>query len=87
MSSEEVSKFDNAAMKIYFHPTDNSISEDARNISKSNKKIWENKLSKLNTGDCVVNGSLMSSNNKLLTQAKIIHVDSINDYSVKKFEE
>lgn len=87
MSSEEISKFDNAAMKIYFHPTDNSISEDARNISKSNKKIWESKLSKLNKGDCVVNGSLMSSNNRLLTQAKIIHVDSINDYSIKKFEE
>ena len=85
MSSEEISKFDNAAMKIYFHPTDNSISDDAKNISKNDKNYWENKLSKLNKGECIVSGQLMSQRGeKLVSGSKVIKVDQIEDYSNNK---
>lgn len=81
MSSEEISKFDNAAMKIYFHPTDNSISDAAKNISKKDKSDWETELSKLNKGECIVNGPLLNTKGELATQSKVIHVDQIKDYS------
>lgn len=60
MKTEEINTLGNASEKIYFHPTDNSISDVASNLTKdsSAKKHWEQKLSKLNKGQCIVHGHL-----------------------------
>jgi len=60
MKTEEINTLENASEKIYFHPTDNSISDVASNLTKdsTDKKYWEQKLSKLNKGQCIVHGHL-----------------------------
>ncbi len=60
MKTEEINTLENASEKIYFHPTDNSISDIASNLTKdsSEKKYWEQKLTKLNKGQCIVHGHL-----------------------------
>lgn len=60
MKTEEINTIENASEKIYFHPTDNSLSDVANNLTKDNadKKYWEDKLSKLEIGQCIVHGHL-----------------------------
>ena len=76
MKSDEINTLENANEKIYFHPTDNSISDIAAKLSKegSDKKYWEQKLSKLNKGQCIVHGHLRDSDGKVYS-AKPVCVD------------
>ena len=64
---DEINRLENASEKIYFHPNENSISDIAGNLSKDNsdKKMWEQKLSKLNKGQCIVHGHLRDSSGEV----------------------
>ena len=72
--------------KIYFHPTDNSISDIAIKLSKdgSDKKYWEQKLSKLNKGQAIVHGHLRNSDGKVYS-ARPVCVD-ISKIGIDKME-
>lgn len=74
MKSDAIAKLENAEEKFYFHPTDNSISSIAGNLSKDNsqKKLWETRLSKLNKGQCILQGSFKSSSGKSISKEPII---------------
>ena len=76
MKADEINRLENASEKIYFHPTDNSISDIAGNLSKDNtdRKYWEQKLSGLNKGQCIVHGHLRNSLGEVYS-AKPVCVD------------
>jgi len=85
MKSDEINTLENASEKIYFHPTDNSISDIAGNISKDgDKKHWEKKLSKLNKGQCIVHGHLRNSDGDVYS-AEPVCVD-ISEIGMDKIE-
>ena len=86
MKSDEINTLENANEKIYFHPTDNSISDIAIKLSKdgSDKKYWEQKLSKLNKGQAIVHGHLRNSDGKVYS-ARPVCVD-ISKIGIDKME-
>ena len=86
MKSDEINTLENANEKIYFHPTDNSISDIAIKLSKdgSDKKYWEQKLSKLNKGQAIVHGHLRNSDGKIYS-ARPVCVD-ISKIGINKIE-
>ena len=65
MKIDEIAKLENADEKIYFHPTD--VSTIAKDLSKNSedRKRYENELSKLTKGYCIVQGSAIDSEGKL----------------------
>lgn len=78
--SEELDALENVDEKIYFHPTDNSITKIAGILTKDNnrKKDWEKKLTKLTKGQCVVQGEFLNSNDELKSsEPVIVNVDEI----------
>ena len=86
MKSDEINRLENASEKIYFHPNENSISDIAGNLSKDNndKKYWEQKLSQLNKGQCIVHGHLRNSSGDVYS-GKPVCVD-ISRIGIDKFE-
>ena len=80
LKKEELEALDNVDEKIYFHPTDSSISTIAGNLTKdkNDKKFWEKKLSKLNKGQCIVHGELLNHEYELQpSEPVIVNVDPI----------
>ncbi|WP_455644948.1 DNA phosphorothioation-dependent restriction protein DptH [Methanosphaera sp.] len=63
---------ENAEEKIYFHPTDTSISTIAKNLDNSDKTYWENQLAKLKKGQCIVKSPLMNSNGEVTSSSPIV---------------
>lgn len=76
MKSDEISRFENADEKIFFHPTDDSVSYIAGTFTNNNsdKKDWEQKLLKLNKGQCVVYGSILNESKELIS-SNPVYVD------------
>ena len=76
LKADEINRLENASEKIYFHPNENSISDIAGNLSTDNsdRKMWEQKLSKLNKGQCIVHGHLRNSKGEVYS-AKPVCVD------------
>lgn len=74
--SDEIAKLDNVEEKIFFHPTDSSTKSIADTISydQKSKKEWENKLLRLNKGQCVVYAQLRKDDGSL-DKLKPYHVD------------
>ena len=90
MKSEEITTLENANEKIYFHPVDNSISDIAIKLSKygNDKKYWEQKLSKLNKGQCIVHGYLKDHEGKIYSAKPVcVDVSEIGFDSVKVIPE
>lgn len=80
MKPDEISKFDNADEKIYFHPTD--VSDIAKELSQDNedRKRYEKELSQLTNGHCIVQGAAVDSDGKLYYQKPItVKVDKIDN--------
>lgn len=78
MKPDEISKFDNADERIYFHPTD--VSTIAKDLSHDNedRKRYEKELSQLTKGYCIVQGTAMDSEGKLYYQKPLtVKVDKI----------
>ena len=86
LKADEINRLENASEKIYFHPNENSVSDIAGNLSTDNsdRKMWEQKLSKLNKGQCIVHGHLRNSNGEVYS-AKPVCVD-ISKIGVDKIE-
>lgn len=83
MKPDEISKFDNADEKIYFHPTD--VSDIAKELSQDNeeRKRYEKELSQLTNGHCIVQGAAVDSDGKLYYQKPItVKVDKIDNEKI-----
>lgn len=90
MKSDEITTLENANEKIYFHPIDNSISDIAVKLSKdgNDKKYWEQKLSKLNKGQCIVHGHLKDHDGNIYSAKPVcVDISEIGFDSVKPMPE
>ena len=90
LKSDEITTLENANEKIYFHPIDNSISDIAVKLSKdgNDKKYWEQKLSKLNKGQCIVHGHLKDHEGNIYSAKPVcVDISEIGFDSVKPIPE
>ncbi|WP_227939012.1 DNA phosphorothioation-dependent restriction protein DptH [Alkalihalobacillus deserti] len=67
LSTDELARLQNASQKIYFSPPEQEVSHIAASLSQSpaEKKEWENKLSSLKKGQCIVHGPVLDSRGEL----------------------
>lgn len=67
-ASDQVSRLQNAAVKIYFSPMENEISTIASTLAQDNaeRKDWETKLNNLKKGQCIVHAPILDRNGNLL---------------------
>ncbi|WP_243355800.1 DNA phosphorothioation-dependent restriction protein DptH [Bacillus litorisediminis] len=80
-SVDQVSRLQNAAVKIYFAPTEGEVSSIAASISQdaTERKEWEQKLMDLNKGQCIVYGPVVGREGKMMSSkpylVKILQLD------------
>jgi DNA phosphorothioation-dependent restriction protein DptH len=67
LDADELARLQNATQKVYFSPPEQELSNIAASLSKDNqeKKFWENKLSTLKKGQCIVHGPILQANGEL----------------------
>lgn len=77
LSRDELSRLQNASQKVYFAPPEEEISYIASTFSResSERKYWEEKLSSLKKGQCIVYAPVMKSNGEL--SAPVPHIVNI----------
>lgn len=67
LDAGELARLQNASEKIYFSPPEQEIANIASSLANDNaeKKSWENRLSTLKKGQCIVHGPILKENNEL----------------------
>ena len=67
LDADELARLQNSSQKVYFAPPEQELSNIAASLSKdpSEKKYWENKLSSLKKGQCIVHGPVLLDNGEL----------------------
>ncbi|MDQ7235220.1 DUF87 domain-containing protein, partial (plasmid) [Bacillus pacificus] len=81
LATDELARLQNASQKVYFAPPEQEISTIATSLSNdsSEKKEWENRLSTLKKGQCIVHGPVLQVNGEL-SQPTVTVVDIISLY-------
>ncbi|MDA1810949.1 MULTISPECIES: DNA phosphorothioation-dependent restriction protein DptH [Bacillus] len=79
LATDELARLQNASQKVYFAPPEQEISTIATSLSNdsSEKKEWENRLSTLKKGQCIVHGPVLQVNGEL-SQPTVTVVDIIS---------
>lgn len=54
---DEISRLQNASLKIYFKPVENEIQSVAKRIDQGNPTMWTSKIQSLRKGHCIVLGA------------------------------
>ncbi|MGE6486901.1 DNA phosphorothioation-dependent restriction protein DptH [Paenisporosarcina sp. NPDC076898] len=64
---DELARLQNSSQKVYFSPPEQELSNIASSLTKEvqEKKYWENKLSSLRKGQCIVHGPILQDNGDL----------------------
>ncbi|MCZ8538303.1 DNA phosphorothioation-dependent restriction protein DptH [Paenisporosarcina quisquiliarum] len=64
---DELARLQNSSQKVYFSPPEQELSNIASSLTKDaqEKKHWENKLSSLRKGQCIVHGPILQDNGEL----------------------
>ncbi|ALC90598.1 restriction endonuclease [Bacillus sp. FJAT-18017] len=67
LSADELARLQNSSQKVYFSPPEQEVSNIAASLTKDNseKKYWENVLSTLKKGQCIVHGPVLKDNGEL----------------------
>ncbi|MDV2884690.1 DNA phosphorothioation-dependent restriction protein DptH [Alkalihalophilus pseudofirmus] len=67
LDADELARLQNASQKIYFSPPEQEISTIASSLAQNptEKKEWENKLSNLKKGQCIVHGPTLDQKGEL----------------------
>lgn len=67
LSADELARLQNASQKIYFSPPEQEISTIASSLANdaTEKKKWEQRLSSLKKGQCIVHGPVLQENGEL----------------------
>lgn len=79
-SADEISRLQGASQKIYFMPPENEISSIASNLARDTqeKKVWEENLSRLKKGQCIVSGPMLQTDGSLAQGSPtIINIKSL----------
>jgi DNA phosphorothioation-dependent restriction protein DptH len=80
-STDQVSRLQNAAVKIFFAPTEGEVSSIAASISQDGveRKEWEQKLMNLNKGQCIVYGPIVDREGKMLpSKPYLVDIQSLS---------
>ena len=74
LSSDEISRLQQTAQKIYFLPPENEMSSIAANLSfdQSSRREWERRLASLKKGQCISYGPIMGRDGKLHRSEPVI---------------
>lgn len=77
----EVDAIYNTAEQVHFLPPENQTKVIAKTLSSERQlqNIYEQKLSNLLKGQCIVNGPVMREDGKLVKNANTINIDSLSD--------
>jgi DNA phosphorothioation-dependent restriction protein DptH len=67
LTADELARLQNASQKVYFSPPEQELTNIAASLSKDSheKKQWENTLSSLKKGQCIVHGPIQKENGEL----------------------
>ncbi|MFN7252935.1 MAG: DNA phosphorothioation-dependent restriction protein DptH [Anaerobacillus sp.] len=67
LDAGELARLQNASEKVYFSPPEQEVSNIAASLAndQAEKKKWENRLSTLKKGQCIVHGPVLRENNEL----------------------
>lgn len=81
LSDAELSRLQQAAQTLIFHPVDRETESTAKLLSgNGSPQAWISSLSKLGKGDCVVRGSRLDENGALTPpRPAVVHVTAIGD--------
>lgn len=76
----EVDAIYNAAEQIHFLPPENQTKLIARTLSseKSQQALFEQQLSNLRKGQCIINGPSLTDNGQLKKQANVVNIDDLS---------
>jgi DNA phosphorothioation-dependent restriction protein DptH len=67
LSADELARLQNASQKVYFAQPEQEVSYVAAGLSNTpaDRKLWENKLSSLKKGQCIVHGPIRKDDGEL----------------------
>lgn len=76
LGADELARLQNASQKVYFSPPEQEISNIAASLSNDTheKRKWEQRLSTLKKGQCIVHGPILKENGEL-SQPTVTVVD------------
>lgn len=74
LDSDELSRLQNAAQKIYFKPPEQELVNIASSLSKdpTDRKVWENNLANLKKGQCIVHSPILNDSGELTPSTPVI---------------
>lgn len=81
LDADELARLQNSSQKIYFAPPEQEISTIANSLSndKEDKRYWEQKLSSLRKGQCIVHGPIRKENGELTKPiTQVVNITSLN---------
>ncbi|WP_179884966.1 DNA phosphorothioation-dependent restriction protein DptH [Bacillus sp. AFS015802] len=82
LDAGELARLQNATQKVYFSPPEQELSNIASSLSKDphEKKQWENALSSLKKGQCIVHGPVEKENGELSNPTiNVVNIMSLNE--------
>ncbi|WP_280771826.1 DNA phosphorothioation-dependent restriction protein DptH [Salipaludibacillus daqingensis] len=80
LDGDELARLQNSSQKVYFSPPEQEISGIANSLSKEkeDKKYWEQKLSSLRKGQCIVHGPILHNGKLTEPIAQVVNITAIN---------
>jgi DNA phosphorothioation-dependent restriction protein DptH len=82
LDAGELARLQNASQKVYFSPPEQEVSNLASSLSKEPqaKKQWENTLSSLKKGQCIVHGPVEKENGELSNPTiNVVNIMSLSE--------
>ncbi|MGR9049737.1 DNA phosphorothioation-dependent restriction protein DptH [Halobacillus faecis] len=81
LDSDELARLQNSSQKIYFSPPEQEVSTIANSLAKDkeDKRYWEQKLSSLKKGQCIVHAPIRLPNGELSNPVtQVVNISSLN---------
>lgn len=81
LETDELARLQNSAQKVYFAPPEQELSNIAGSLSKDaqDKRFWENKLSTLKKGQCIVHGPVKQDRDLSNPTATIVDIIPLSE--------
>lgn len=82
LSADELARLQNSSQKVYFSPPEQEVSNIAASLTKdaNEKRYWENILSSLKKGQCIVHGPVLMENGELSNPTvSVVNVTSLKE--------
>ncbi|MEY8734200.1 DNA phosphorothioation-dependent restriction protein DptH [Peribacillus frigoritolerans] len=81
LETDELARLQNSAQKVYFAPPEQELTNIAGSLSKDaqDKRFWENKLSSLKKGQCIVHGPVKQDRDLSNPTATIVDIIPLSE--------